>query len=62
LPLEVLRVAPQIAASVLLSGLYGWPVAAYEDKDTSTPPCEKPFGHLADIESLPGKLRAALGG
>lgn len=45
-----------------VSGLYGWPVAAYEDKDTSTPPCEKPFGHLADIESLSGKLRAALGG
>jgi hypothetical protein len=32
---------------------------------TRTPrlrPTVHPFGHLADIEALPGKLRAALGG
>jgi hypothetical protein len=43
-----------------VSGLVGWAVAAYED--SSTPANSSPFGHLADIEALPGKLRAALGG
>jgi hypothetical protein len=43
-----------------VSGLVGWAVAAYED--FSTPANSSPFGHLADIEALPGKLRAALGG
>ena len=50
LPYEKLRV----------SGLCGWVVAAHLDEQT--PPCDKPFAHLADIEELRGKLRSALGG
>jgi hypothetical protein len=46
--------------SVALPGLKSWAVIRFQNSDT--PPSEKPFAHLPDIEALPSQLRSALGG
>ena len=42
--------------SLRIPGLMGW--AAQVERGAQN---QRPFGHLADIEAIPGQLRAAVG-